>query len=266
MIPLFDAVAHPTLSGDWLGRDLRCGFDDLSRELDAQGYAAACAIGLAGIGDYTHEAFIEACRQNPKLIPVAGVDAALSVHEINLPMLKSLGYVGIKLHPRFSKVTRAINTLLPMFQAAAENNLVVFYCTYMHGPLESYPTADPFYELVSLLAQARDTKVVLVHGGDVNLLRYAELVRFNPNLLLDLSLTMMKYAGSSIDMDVRFLFELFDRRIAIGSDYPEYSLGQTRQRFEYFADGLSDVKKHNIAYNNLSQFLGMDVIRSSDNT
>ena len=62
--------------------------------------------------------------------------------------------------------------------------------------------------------------MVLLHGGDVQLLRYAELVRFNANLILDLSLTIMKYAGSSLDADLSFLFREFDRRICIGSDHP----------------------------------------------
>src|SRR5205085_2428141 len=100
-----------------------------------------------------------------------------------------------------------------------------------HSPVSNYPEKDPLYSLVSILKQVPEARVVLLHGGDVRLLQYSELVRFNPSLLLDLSQTLMKYPGSSIDMDLRFLFQSFDRRICIGSDFPEYSLRDVKGRF-----------------------------------
>jgi hypothetical protein len=67
---------------------------------------------------------------------------------------------------------------------------------------------------------------------------------------------MCKYKGSSVDLDVRFLFENFDRRICIGSDSPEFSLDVMRERFDFFAHGLPGEKIRNIANLNLSRFLG----------
>jgi hypothetical protein len=51
------------------------------------------------------------------------------------------------------------------------------------------------------------------------------------NYLLDLSMTMMRYKGSSIELDIKFLFENLDERICIGSDFPEYSIQKTKERF-----------------------------------
>ena len=53
-----------------------------------------------------------------------------------------------------------------------------------------------------------------------------------PNVLLDLSNTLLRYQGSSLDRDIAWLFRSFDRRICIGSDYPDYEPGQLRARFE----------------------------------
>ena len=220
-------------------------------------YSKACAIGMADFDDYTHEAFIEKCKDYPQLIPIAGFNPLKSRSlRMELAQIAKLGFKGIKIHPRFSGIKVQEYDLAPVLQLAGKFGLVVFYCTYMHCGLPHYPTSDPFYSLVRWLQQAPDTKVVLVHGGDVQVLRYAELVRFNPNLMLDLSLTLMKYPGSSVDADIRFLFRYFDRRICIGSDFPEYSLAAVRQRFEEFAEGVSLEKKENIAFGNLSRFLG----------
>ena len=90
-----------------------------------------------------------------------------------------------------------------------------------------------------------------------NLIRYMELVRFNENLLLDLSLTIMKYKGSSIDLDIRYLFTNFDRRICIGTDHPEYTHLDVRKRFEYFGQDVAINKLENIAFLNLTKFLNI---------
>jgi len=96
-----------------------------------------------------------------------------------------------------------------------------------------------------------------MHGGDVQVLRYSELVRFNETLLLDLSFTMMKYRGSSIDTDLAYLFRKFDQRICIGTDHPEYSHEDLRERFDHLCAGLPSEKVENIASRNLKVFLGV---------
>lgn len=253
---LFDALAHPTLSGGWLGRGLDARFEALCTELRSQGYRGACAIGLDGIEGYTHEAFAEACRAHPQLVPIAGFNPLQDPGRLR--ELAAMGFVGIKIHPRFSGLTQRLGRLGPWLREAGDAGLVVFLCTYCHGPLAQLPTTDPLLDIGQSLSEAPDTRVVLVHGGDVQLLRYAELVRFNSNLLLDLSLTLMKYARSSLDADLAFLFNQFDRRICIGSDWPEYSLEAVRRRFEHFAKDLSDAKRANIAAGNLIRFLGLE--------
>lgn len=42
-------------------------------------------------------------------------------------------------------------------------------------------------------------------------------------MLLDLSLTLPRFAGSSIGQDIKFLFNTFEKRIVLGSDFPEYT-------------------------------------------
>lgn len=257
MLPIFDSLAHPTLSGSWLGRPVKAEFESLENNLNGAGYKGACAIGLDGIENYSHELFIERCRDYPGLIPIAGFNPERDASVESMHALRRMGFLGVKIHARFSGLTRKLDTLGPALRAAGVADLTVFYCTYMHCALAIHPTRDPFLSLVELLREAPETRVVLVHGGDIEVLRYAELTRFNSNLLLDLSLTLMKYAGSSVDFDIAFLFRHFDQRICIGTDWPEYSPEQLRNRFEHFAHDLPEEKRHNIAYRNLLNFLGL---------
>ena len=100
--------------------------------------------------------------------------------------------VGLPNMDGYSYMNYEKNYLDIIFKYAAENELVVFYCTYPHCSAPNYPEVDPFYSLVKVIIQNPHTKLILVHGGVIDILKYAELARFNDNILLDLSLTIMK--------------------------------------------------------------------------
>jgi len=257
-VPIFDSASHPTLSRRWPSKVLDNSFDGLSEQLHQSNYLGACAIGLADFEDYSHELFIKQCRNFPNIVPIAGFSLnSEGAMENELKVIKSLGFCGIKVHPRISGFSLEDPRFTELLVLAQNMDLPVFLCSYSHSAISAYPLVDPFYSLVAALKQAPKVKVILLHGGDVQLLRYAELVRFNPNLLLDLSLTLMKYQASSIDSDLRFLFESFDRRICIGTDYPDYDHHAVRKRFETLTTGLKKEKIENAAYKNLQTFLGV---------
>ncbi len=257
MTPLFDSLAHPTLSGKWLNSPHDAGFASLDADLSAAGFIGACATGIHGVEDYDHHRFIAQCARFPRLLAIAGLHPESEAQICSeIALVRQLGYTAIKIHPRFSRIRSLEQTLTQVLVAASEADLPVYYCTYLHADLAQYPLADPLYALVAALKAAPRARVVLLHGGDVQLMRYAELVRFNPNLLLDLSMTICKYAGSSLDQDIGFLFRSFDRRICIGSDHPEWSHVALRKRFDLFSEGLAQEKKDNVGHRNLLVFLG----------
>ena len=254
---IFDSLTHPTLTAKWPGHSVDASFERLTGSMSEQGIERACAVGMSRLENYTHEDFAAQCRRFPELVPVAGFDPLNANPEDNLHELISLGFRAVKIHPRICGINLEKNDLAPVFKLCGELGLVVFFCTYYHDQLERYPETDPFFGLVRVLKACPATKVILVHGGDVELLRYAQLVRHNPNLLLDLSHTFLKYEGSSLDADIRFLFQRFDRRICIGSDHPEGNHKDLRRRFEQFSANLAPEKTQNIAYKNIHDFLGL---------
>jgi len=263
MIPLFDSLSHPTLTGRWGfggagGADAT--FPTLDRELRAAGFCAACAVGIAGVEGYAHEPFLRACAPYPALVPVAGLDP-LGPQPLatELDRIAGLGFRAVKVHPRFSRFEPTAQLLGEIFTAARDRGLVTFYCTFLHTSVDLYPAEDPLHILVGGLKRSPGAKVVLLHGGDVQALRYAELVHYNPGLLLDLSYTLLKYRGSSLDADMSYLFRQLDRRICVGVDHPEFTHRALRSRFDELATGLAEEKARNIGYRNLAGFLGVEV-------
>lgn len=254
---IFDSLAHPTIDGSWVSKNLDASFESLQKLMYKSNIKWALAVGLNEIGNYTHEEFLKQCQLYKNLFPIAGFDPTNIINiDEEILRLKTMGFYGIKIHPRFSKLSLDDDKMNATFHACAKANMPLLLCTYFYDRASCMQN-NTFDNLLKLLKRQPDTRVILVHGGAVELLKYMELVRFNQNLLLDLSLTIMKYEGSSIDLDIRFMFHHFDRRICIGTDHPEYSPAALEHRFSFFSKGLSEEKKQNIAYANIANFLGI---------
>ena len=264
MISIFDSLTHPTLDGNWiLPKWPECAsITDLKSQMQASNVCGAFAVGVEGIGGYEEDAFLQMISEEGgnKLFPVAFLSFNQSSeqgYEKRLLEIKKKGYVGIKLHPRIGHFIMG-NPYLPfVIDKANELGLVVMLCTYFYSS-EISLIANNVERLADMLLKVnRESKVILLHGGVVRLLDMMEIVRAFPNTLLDLSLTLCKYAGSSLDMDIQFLFQSFDRRVCIGSDHPEIKLSQVRERFEQFAANTSKEKAENIAFKNILNFTGI---------
>jgi predicted TIM-barrel fold metal-dependent hydrolase len=255
--PLFDSLTHPTLSGKWLNSCKKANFDKLTEEMYSSNVVKACAVGLSGVEGYEHEYFANECKKYESLIPIAGISPHVDDINYEIKKIKSFGFKGVKLHPRFGNfnLSDQKNELIKIFKVCKKNDLVVFLCTYLSCSIERFPMIDPYWELVEIVKKSPETKVVLLHGGTSRLMEYADLVRFNPNLLLDLSYSIIKYEGSSMDLDIQYLFKTFDQKICIGSDHPEFTFEKLRERAEYFSREISVDKKENIYYKNLMNFL-----------
>jgi predicted TIM-barrel fold metal-dependent hydrolase len=253
---IFDSLSHPTLSSNWINKGLDASFESLEESLKANNYAGACAVGLPNDESYSHINFYNECKKYPNLYPVAAIKN-LDCVAGELDEIVRIGYRAIKVHPRYLKATNKFELLKNCFLEAYTRNLIVFYCSYFHCGIDSYPNIDPLIGLVNLLKFTPKLQLIIVHGGDVRVMEYMELVRHNPNLLLDLSLTILKYEGSSIDSDLKFLFSKFDQRICIGTDHPEYTHSHLAYRFGRLSQDIDSDKAANISYKNIMKFLGI---------
>lgn len=263
VIPIFDSLTHPTLDGDWiLPKYPHCArIDDLIQQMKDNNIKGSFAVGMKGIGGYEEDKYVDFIKQkgNSILFPIAFFDftGIEKDEDITSKMIsiKAKGYCGIKLHPRIGNF-ELDHLFLPFaIDKANELGLVVLLCTYFYSNKQSI-SINNIERLSDLLLHIdKNSRVVLLHGGGVRILETMEIVRAFPNTLLDISLTLCKYAGSSLDLDIAFLFKQFDRRVCVGSDHPEISLAQMRNRFDYFASMTTKEKAENIAYKNIEKLL-----------
>lgn len=258
-IPLFDSITHPTLNGNWILPRYKgvSSLNNLLTSMNESNIKWCLAVGMEGIGDYSPNEYASMLKNHRSyIIPIAYVNprSAIATNISKyLTNLASMGYRGIKLHPRFGNFLVDDLSVSKIIIEANRAGLVPLLCTYFYG--DKIPSCrNSISNVINLLTRIGDAKLVLLHGGGVRIIEMMEVARTFPNVLLDLSLTICKYEGSSIDNDIKYLFNKFDRRISIGSDYPEFPLKELRNRFEYFAASLDTVKAVNIANRNLRNY------------
>ena len=257
MTPLFDANAHPALATPGKPET----FSVFVEKLAGANFFGACAVGLPHKEGFEHREFLKACQARKNLFAVAAwPNIPSSEIEGQLAALSAMGYRAVKIHPRLSGLSVRDPRFAQTLRMAAAAGLSVFHCSYQFAADNALHPVDPLPWLLEAVAGAPTLRMVLLHGGTVEILRYAESIRMNPNVLLDLSYTLQRYEGSSLDQDISFLFRTFDRRICIGTDYPDYEPAQLRVRFEALANGLPPDKRENIGWKNIAQFLGIEAL------
>lgn len=254
-IPIFDSLAHPTITKKWLNSNQNTSFLEYSSKLEKLGYKNGLAIGIANIEQYEHKLFYEQASQFKNLTPIAGIDVhAQNIFE-EIYNIKKIGYKGVKIHSRFNNIDLKSKLFKNILHELNNQELPLILCTYLFNKSTNF-YINPF-DLFKLFENIEKTKILLAHGGVFDILTYSELSKQFDNIFIDLSFTINKYKGSSLDNDIRYLFENLDQKLTIGSDFPDFDLSETKKRFDFFSKGLSKRKKENIAYANLEKFIGL---------
>ncbi len=250
---VFDSLVHATLDGRWPAKaGVDAGAERLLRDMDASEVEKACLVGVSGLSENADVEGI--ARAHPdRFVPVASVDPGAARSEASaraaVREAAQRGFAGVKLHPRMHGYDPLSPSSLAALQEAGEQGLPAFVCTLFRRRGAASRTAA---DIVDALAnEAPSTTLILLHGGGTELLNLFELVRMHAHLRLDLSFTLLRYAGSSLDADIRFLVEHLDQRLIVGSDYPDYTPSAAFARFFELADGLPQDKIQRVAHDNL---------------
>ncbi len=252
---LFDSLTHVTRDGSWLGdRSTDASLAALLKHMDASGVYRACLVSIADYVD--NEVIIESARAYPeRFVPIAGLNPRLMPTlrrvEATVKQIAAQGFAGIKLHPRLNDYDPLDAKCIAVIEAAAEHGLVILLDTlFRRRGLATTNAADT----IDYLANAcPDTRMLLLHAAGPAMLDLFEIVRANPHLMLDFSFTIMRYAGSRVDDDMRYLFSSTDQLITIGSDFPEYPPARILERFRTLSEGIAADRIENILYRNLER-------------
>ncbi len=211
-------------------------------------------MAIAGVIE--NETVLAAARRHSeRFVPVGSLNPSTFNSEGEIANavveLASAGFAGLKLHPRLNGYDPLHIKVIQALRIAGDQGLIVFLDTLFRQAGRATRNAP---DLVDALAVAApQTQIVLLHGGGSQLLAVSEVVAAHANLTLDLSFTVHRFAGSSVEDDLRYLLRTFDRRTVVGSDFPEYQPLATRDRVLQLCEGLEPLKATNVLSVNLER-------------
>ena len=260
---IVDSLTHVTRDGRWFDTHHDASTSRLLTEMDRARVDKAVVVALAG---YIENDFVfETClKYRGRLIPGAslnpcGYETPEAAADEARSVLKGGDFPVLKLHPRLNgydplderclAVLEAVNSLPVKVRVWLDSNFRSGKCLLAKPPVE---TAH------SLLYRFPDLPFVLLHGGGPLLLQMAELLQGYPNATLDLSLTITYYRNTSLADDILFLLAKRDRRICVGSDFPEYTPLQYLEELHALARkaAVGEDRLRSIRGGNLAALLG----------
>ena len=168
--------------------------------------------------------------------------------------LNRMNIRAVKFHPRFCKCglnSEAFNTLLKICR---QFKFLLFVCTvpnYENGLEGSNFVRD----LQSIVSKNQDINFVLLHGGYNQILQLSESLRQFENSIIDMSATIIRFKSSSISLDIKYLFETFDKRICLGTDFPEYDYEMLFKVLSEMGISYSTALQSGALGTNLSNFI-----------
>jgi len=261
LIPLFDSLTHVTVDGRWFDTRDDASVTRLLAELDSAAPYKACVAAIPGY-NMPNSFVLEACAGDPtRLTPIAGLNTNLfsSPKDVcaEVEHLREQGFRAVKIHPTLCNIHLDSPEFDWAMESCAKLKMPVFLCTVFRrrGYVARFPAVDLIYKT---FVRHSDVRVLFLHAGLSQLLVFADLVSALPNAMLDCSYTLMKFKGSSLDLDFAYLFEHFDRRCVVGSDFPEYTPAQVRQRMAELGATVASDKLLNVSWRNLTGFLNLE--------
>lgn len=255
---IFDSLSHIKLDGSWYGTKHNSSVERLLQEFD-KGLNKTLLVGMP---DDEIEYLITVSNQyRDRFVPIAPMvfDIDTSHEELEEQILnyKKLGFKGIKIHPRFLNTNLTDENIKHTIKIAGKYNLVSLLCTVHRAP--SKPLKRPLHDIIhEICDETQDSKTILLHGGYYDLLATSEVIRSFENTLLDLSATLIRFQDTHILNDIIYLFKTFDRRVCIGSDFPEFTIEDVLNIIEnkiLHNNFIDKQKLENIYFNNLNQFM-----------
>lgn len=228
--------------------------------MENAGFRWTWAVSMDITGAYEPKPYIAACQSVSELVkfyPVAFLPVGDFTSESALSDWmedrKAMGFRAVKMHPRLGRFNFE-NAMLPVaIDAANAAGLTPLLCTYFHSsdPMCATLSANT---LKSLLYKTAGRKLVLLHGGGTQLLDVSEMTRPFKTTMLDLSFTLLEYAGSSLDLDLAYVLNRCRDRVCIGTDSPEFKHQRVRDRFEELTAAFEQEHSERIAYRNIFRF------------
>ena len=247
---IFDSLAHVTENGKWFDTSHNASTEKFEKELKNNNVQGAIISGSPDQNDFCYNYCKDNHRYELYFAPAIMEKDLDNLEEFTKKYQAKL----FKIHPRWLNADVDSKKIQDVFAFCEEKKIKILLCTVFNRALSISPT----HTLAKISSNFSDLKVIFVHGGHTNLLSVAESIRSNENVFLDLSFTLSRYFDSSLGLDINYLIRNFDKRICIGTDFPENSYSDVFKAVNYLNHDIEELKEKGILGKNIFEFLKIE--------
>src|ERR1035437_6028052 len=204
---------------------------------------------------------VDALQPLPKLTAFVGLDPGVLSPAENVHHLEDMverGARGVKLHPVLQGFHPADQRMIPIYRTCVEADLTVL--SHSGASQGATELAEP-WAFAGVLREVPDLRLILAHLGGAKWRQTPEFAQAFPSVNFDLSEIVQwvdATGGPSRDELAELIMAIGPDRVMLGTDYPWYDIGSTR---EVLMDlpRLSEGQKDAIAGENAARILALPV-------
>ena len=257
---IIDANTHISDSGKWFDSGREATLASLLDNMTKNKIGKSLLLPLPGIvsNDLVAKAEIDFPNQiiaGSYFDPGSCSDEAAAISEFEKGIVNRKKRI-VKFHNRLSGIDADDSRFLKVleYNNSLQVPVPVAICSVFNDKTTEKAIVPPAY-VFDLAQKLCSTKLLILHGTGSWLLKTAEIIRSLPNVYLDLSFTISRFKGSSLDVDIKWLCENFDRRVIWGSDSPEIDQGKALNDFLEISGGIESSKLDRILGENINEIL-----------
>ena len=256
---IFDSNCHPTVNSTWLNKNNQNSFENLSLHLKSNRLIGALAVGLEGMDSFEPVSFIRNCNEYKNIIPIAGFNPHYGNILERLNDLHNLGYLGIKIHPRFSNFDLELgkDLLIETINSCEKIGLAVLLCTYFLNRKKKLIIENPIQYLNEVFSETNEPKIMLMHSGYLLYDDFLQKINYKKNILFDFSYTIMASELIENKKPKKAFFQKYYDKICLGSDWPEYQHDTFLERVKIITNEMEDRIAVKIMSENVKNFFGI---------
>ncbi len=251
---IIDAHVNITHDGKWFNTDHDASLERLMDEMDMAGVDGCLLISMPFATTNRYVAsVIEKYSDRFKGLGYLDFEKNDMIKQID--ELISMGFSGIKIHPRMQGVNCNDNKLEYLFDYIDEKLLAVMIDGYYQTNNNKIllPDLEPFkYDL--LAKRFPNISFIISHLGGHRTFDLFFVARSNKNLFIDNSHALMYFYGTSLINDFVWVMDKLDEKIFFGSDFPEYGLKEYLDHFNTIVSNTKTLRKE-LVYTNINKIV-----------
>jgi len=257
---IIDANTHISDTGFWFDTNKIATIEDLLFSMRQSGISKSLILPLPGVisnsaVDKIEEKYSDLIIAGSYFNPKQYNSFIEAINEFNQEIVLKNKRI-VKFHNRLCKYGFYDENFFKVLEF--NNSLIkpipIAICGIFHDGNSNTAIVPPTY-IYEIVKKFSNTNFLILHGAGSWIFKTAEMIRSLKNVHLDLSFTISRYKGSSVDLDIRWLSNNFDKRLIWGSDSPEISQKQALEDFYSVAGRLTSDKIDNILGNNIRSLL-----------